>query len=192
MTKTAAIVLAAGEGRRLGGVAKAALRLPTGVTFLDKIVAVAREAGVGRIVVVAGEPHLAVTRAAAEVADVDRIAVNPDPSRGMASSVEVGIEQVGDVDAALIWPVDHPGVRVDTIRQLLARIAREGLVMPMYGGRGGHPTLFGAELFGELRACVSQPGGARAVVSRVPKRVIKLPVEDPGVVEDVDEPTDLP
>jgi molybdenum cofactor cytidylyltransferase len=90
-------------------------------------------------------------------------------------------------DVALAWPVDHPRVTVATVRAVIASAGRDRIVVPCHGGRGGHPTAFGADTFAELAAAAR----ARDVVAADPARVVRLAVDDPGVVRDVDVPEDL-
>jgi CTP:molybdopterin cytidylyltransferase MocA len=180
----AAIILAAGAGRRLGGVAKAALVRRDGRTFLAAVLDAARAAGARPIVVVA-EPHGAAVAALAGDAPV---VWNLAPERGMIGSLACGIAAAGAADVALAWPVDHADVAAATVRAVLAAADRDRIVVPVHAGRGGHPTAFGAAVFAELAAAAT----ARAVVAADPRRVVRLPVDDPGVVRDVDLPEDLP
>ena len=188
----AAVVLAAGEGRRLGGVAKALL--PAGDrTFLAGIVATLAAAGVApeRVIVVVGAPFGEAV--AAEAARLGARAVeNPAPARGMASSVAVGFGALGDgADVALLWPVDHPGVSADTVARLLAAAADADVVVPRHAGRGGHPAAVGRAVWPALAAAADRPGGARDVLRDPEWRRRDLAVDDPGVVRDVDERADL-
>jgi molybdenum cofactor cytidylyltransferase len=188
----AAVILAAGAGRRLGTVAKATLELVPGTSFLSAIASrVARESAV----VVVGEPHRAAVEAEAASLGL-AVALNPDPSRGMASSVEVGFNHVisrcADAVAALLWPVDHPWVGSSAIDSLVDRARVDRIVVPTTGGRGGHPTLFGRDLWPELARCASEPDGARTVVRADPARVDRVAVDDEAVARDVDVPEDLP
>jgi molybdenum cofactor cytidylyltransferase len=112
---------------------------------------------------------------------------NPAPERGMIGSLVAGLAAAGAADVALAWPVDHPRVRPATVAAVLGAAGRDRIVVPCFGGRGGHPTAFGAALFRELAAAAS----ARAVVAADPRRVVRLDVDDPGVVRDVDTPADL-
>jgi molybdenum cofactor cytidylyltransferase len=184
VAETAVVVLAAGRGERLGGQAKAALRLPDRRSFVAAVVAAARSGGAGRVVVVAAAPYLDATRAAADAAGVDAVVVNDAPERGMASSFARGLEVVAECDAVLCWPVDHPTVRAQTVTDVLAVPAP--VVVPVFAGRGGHPTLFRREVFAACRAAVHAPDGLRAVLRQVGDRVVRLAVDDPGVIRDID------
>jgi CTP:molybdopterin cytidylyltransferase MocA len=183
-----AVVLAAGAGTRLGGVAKALLRAGDD-TYLARIVRVARAVGVREIVVVVGPPFGDAVRAAVPG---DAIVVdNPAPERGMASSVALGFAAIAqtEVDAAWLWPVDHPLVEIETLQQLAGALDGHTVARPRFAGRGGHPPLVGRALFAALAACTDAPGGARDVLARAD--VVAVAVDDAGVVRDVDTPADL-
>jgi len=187
------LVVAAGAGRRLGGVAKATLRLGE-ATFLETIANAASEAGAEVALVVVAEPHQRESVAEAQRLGLATV-VNPEPERGMASSVAVGFDYLsahhGECDAALLWPVDHPRVAVETVRSVVQQSGRERIVVPRYRGRGGHPTSFGRASWAELVRCADADDGARSVVRSEPGRVLGIDVDDIGVRADVDRPEQL-
>lgn len=185
-----AVILAAGRGARLGGAAKALLLVGGGETFLARVVRTAAAAGAGDCVVVVGPPYGAEVAAAARALGA-RVVENARPERGMASSVALGFEAATG-DGALLWPVDHARVAEATVRAVVAAGTRDNVAVPVRAGRGGHPTWFGAAVWPELVACAGAPDGARGVVRRDPARVVRLEVDDAGVIADVDEPGDLP
>lgn len=61
--------------------------------------------------------------------------------------------------------------------------------LPRPAGRHGHPVLFGRALFDELRRA-DPDVGARAVVRAEPGRVLDVEIDAPGVLRDVDWPSD--
>ena len=175
-----AIVLAAGSSSRMGR-SKAMLTMgPRGRTFVDAITQTLGAAGVAavRVVVAPGLEPLPPGGV-----------MNPDPSAGMLSSVQCGLRAFPeDVDAVLVWPVDHPLVERDTVVAMIAAFRREKapIVVPTHEGRRGHPVLFAACLIPELLA--ADPSyGARAVVHAHDDR-LELAVADPGVIADIDTP----
>ncbi len=194
MIATGAVILAAGAGSRLGGVAKALLRY-RGNSYLETIAATARAVGLVDAVVVVGAPFGHGVAAHAWQLGL-RVRVNPAPERGMASSVALGFAAIanGPAAAAWLWPVDHPAVTEATLRRLIDGFAREAataihVVQPRHRGAGGHPPLIGRALWPALAACAHAAEGARGVLRAARPAVVD--VDDPGVVRDIDTPADL-
>jgi len=191
-----AVVLAAGAGTRLGGVAKALLRRASDLgprasarTFLETIVETAREVGTEELVVVVGPPHGEQVAAHARELGA-RVVDNPAPERGMASSVALGFAALAASDAAWLWPVDHPDVAPATLRALVAALAAHDAARPVVAGaRRGHPPLVARALWPRLAACADLAGGARAVLAGAD--VIDVTVADVGCVRDIDTRADL-
>jgi molybdenum cofactor cytidylyltransferase len=191
------VILAAGRGERLGGVAKALFTGRDGRPFLTAIADAAADAGVGPALVVVGPPFRdAVAEEAVQLGMT--VVDNPRPQRGMASSVAVGFARAlaaSTADGALLWPVDHAGVAAATVRLIVDEAARQDtaqrIVVPTYQGRGGHPTFFGRAIWPELSACGAATDGARSVVRRDAARVTRIAVADMGVVADVDQPEEV-
>jgi len=187
----AAVILAAGAGQRLGGVAKALLPHPAG-SYLAAIAATARAVGLIDAVVVVGAPFGDEVAAHARQLGL-RLRVNPAPERGMASSVALGFAAIagGPAAAAWLWPVDHPAVTAGTLRRLIGALDEAGgaeVARPCHRGRGGHPPLIARAVWPALAACADQAAGARAVLRAA--RVVAIEVDDPAVIHDVDTPAD--
>lgn len=172
-----AVVLAAGASSR-AGFPKALARFE-GEPFVVRIARTLTEGGASAVVVVVGPPHETAIRAALGAV---RCATNPDPGRGMRSSLGVGLEALGDVDAALIALVDQPRVRPETLRALIA-VRGAPLVRPRHAGRRGHPFLVRRELFALLRDAPAELS-ARDVLRDA--AAIDVDVVDAGVVDRLD------
>ena len=185
----AAVIVAAGAGSRLGGVAKALLP-HRGKTYLETIATTARAVGLVDAVVIAGEPFRQEVAAHARLLGL-RVRINAAPERGMASSIALGFAAIanGPAAAAWLWPVDHPAVTAATLHQLIAALGDADVAQPRHGGRGGHPPLIRRVLWPQLAACGDHPEGARGVLRAA--RVVVVDVDDPGVVRDVDTSADF-
>jgi CTP:molybdopterin cytidylyltransferase MocA len=179
----AAVVLAAGASSRMGE-PKALLTRSDGKRYVDAIAATARAAGCGHVVVVVGPPHGDAIRAQTGEAT----AWNPDPARGMLSSVQAGIAALpSHAEAALVWPVDIPFVRVDSVRAL---VVHDGtIVVPVHNARGGHPLRVARAHFAEI-ATLDPARGLKALLDAHRGEVVRLFVDDAGVLVDVDTPDD--
>ena len=195
MTAAVAVVPAAGRSRRMG---RPKLLLPYGgSTVVGSLVSALVAGGVGEVVlVVASDRGLLARWGRAEGLTV---AVNPDPTRGMLSSVRAGIAALGGAAALaarraplLIAPGDLPALRPATVATLLRRSAAAGapLAVPVHQGRRGHPLVISPRLVAEIEA-LDPAVGLRQLLDRHPDDLLGVEVDDPGVVYDVDTPEDF-
>ncbi|HEY3173426.1 MAG TPA: nucleotidyltransferase family protein [Thermoanaerobaculia bacterium] len=182
--KLGAVVPAAGLSRRMG---REKILLPFGSsTMLETVLARLAQANISRTVVVL-RPDLPAAEAAARAGGAD-VVVNPHPEDEMLVSIRLGIERIaGTVDAVFVWPADHPAVSADTLQRLAAAASREIAVLPIYEGRRGHPALVGAELLAGV-AEIPPNEGLRWLWRDRADAVRELAVDDPGVVENLDDP----
>ena len=183
-----AIVLAAGEGRRMGG-PKALLRL-YGETFLARACRILARPGVASIVAVLGAEAERVRADAGLPADVT-VVVNERWREGMLSSVWRGLDaaEAAAAEAVLLHPVDHPLVQATTVDRVVETLAASAAIaVPTWDGHRGHPGGYSRSVFVELRAAALDRG-ARAVLAAHPSRVVHVP-GDPGCVAGVDTAAD--
>ena len=164
-----------------------ALMEVAGKTFLQRVVDILLDGGCSQVFVVV--PHdLEIENEARSTHAM--VLVNADPGEGPITSLRLALQQLNSkVEGILYLPVDHPLVQVDTINKLV-RIATESespLVIPTYLGNRGHPSFFRASLFEELNDFELE-GGARTVVHRHLANASLIPVNDPGVMADIDTP----
>lgn len=198
-----ALILAAGRGERLGGVAKALLTSGDR-TFLQTVAATAADAGIASLLVVVAEPYGAAV--AAHAAEGEHAVVwNPAPERGMASSIAIGFATLlqrqpaavaPDRSGCWLWPVDHAWVQASTLRALRAVAIADAtceVVIPTYAGdvhaRGGHPIWIARSAWPAMVGCVDHPHGARSVIAAL--RTRRVMCDDSGVLRDCDQPEDL-
>jgi CTP:molybdopterin cytidylyltransferase MocA len=176
----AAIILAAGESRRMGR-PKALLPFRGG-TFLSVL---AETLGVycSPVYAVFGfDARQLMARAPASVIAVE----NPDYQRGMLTSLQAGLRAFGDLpDRVLFTLVDHPSIKSETVRELLQ--ADAPLVMPRYAGKRGHPVIVGREIAREI---LSEPAESKLndVMDRHAAAIHYVDVDDAGVRDDIDDP----
>jgi molybdenum cofactor cytidylyltransferase len=136
-----AIVLAAGSSKRLGR-PKALVEIED-TTALERILGVLSKCGVRGGVVVAGE-HLPAMKSRIDPAPL-QFALNPSPEAGRMGSVIIGIASTDPDTDVLLWPVDRPMARIDTVQGILSARAQEPgddvIIVPEYDGHTGHPIL---------------------------------------------------
>ncbi len=180
----AVVIIGAGAGTRFGG-PKAEARLEDGRRFLDAIVEIAQSAGL--------DPIVAVLPPGVTAPAGVRVIANPKPESEQIVSARMGLAQLTNspVSAALLWPVDHPFVSLESVLAILdaARRTQAHIVIPTFEGRRGHPGWFHRETWRELATI--KDGGARAVIHADPSRVREVAVRDRGILRDIDTRGDL-
>lgn len=183
---TVALLPGAGASRRMG---RPKLLLPyRDGTLVGAVVEALRGGGVAKIVLVTspGDEDL---RAWAREAGV-LTAVNPDPGRGMLSSIREGIAALGEIrEILLVSPADLPALRPETVAALVRRMEETGapLGVPVYGGKRGHPLAIAPALIPEIDT-LDPDVGLRQLRDRHEDGLLEMEVEDSGVVVDVDTP----
>lgn len=161
--RIAAIILAAGAGRRLGG--RKPLAPCAGKTLLARAVAAGRNAGLDCTMAVFGEVDAEYLEAATEAGLA--FTVNADWRDGMGTSIAAGVASLpGDCDAVLVQTVDQALVDGDGLRTLVDawRRAPESIVAARYAGATGVPALFPRRCFQALRA-LGGDRGARGIIA---------------------------
>ncbi len=186
--RVVAVVLAAGEGRRMGENKMLADfdGRPMLVVTVENIMA----SGVDEVVVVTGHE-----RGKVEAALTDhkiRIVHNPNYATGMASSLRVGVEAAATADAAVVCLGDMPRVSGAVIDKLIAGfnpVEHRSIVVPTHKGQFGNPVLWGAEHFARLTS-LSGDKGARMLIGDLKSEATEVEA-DAGVLLDADTPEAL-
>jgi molybdenum cofactor cytidylyltransferase len=189
------ILLAAGRGRRFdpAGVHSKLLQLLPGGQAVAAASARALLAAVPSVIAVV-RPDDAAT------ADLLRglgceVIVCDTAQDGMAASLVCGIGQARDAQGWLVALADMPFVRAETMKalaQVVGRAAAQGeaaaIAAPLHEGRRGNPVAFGRAHLPALLA-LSGDQGARSILKNNP--VNELAVNDPGILLDIDTPSDI-
>lgn len=174
----AAIILAAGSSSRMGQ-PKSELTY-AGETFLSRLVRL-----FGRVCA-----DVIVVHSRPAAIDGARVVINPDPTRGMFSSLQCGMAAVAAEAAGVAFtPVDYPAIRESTVEFLIRHWHGESLRIPRYNGRRGHPVVMRMDVAREILA---MPASSRAsdIVHAHEGDIVYVDVDDPGIVRDVDTPAD--
>jgi molybdenum cofactor cytidylyltransferase len=179
---TAAVILAAGESRRMG--TPKPLLDYRGETFADRLIGLL-SARCSPVIVVLGA---ASDRVRAGILRSASFVVNSEYALGQTSSMQCGLRALpADVSDVLFTLADHPAVTAQTIDAVLAAPAAP-VCVPRYQGKRGHPIRFSRALAAEFLA-LPPSGAARDVVRAHAFETVFLDLEDPGTVTDVDDPS---
>jgi CTP:molybdopterin cytidylyltransferase MocA len=180
--RVVAVVLAAGAGSRFGG--RKLLATIEGRPVLQHVLDRVAAAGVDRVIVVLGHDARELQAAIEWRAEV-RV-LNPEPERGLASSLRVGMAALpGDAEAALIVLGDQPRVAPDVIGALLAAgvDAERPITVPVYADdRGRNPVLLGRAAFALVEAAEGDRG-LGPVLAAHPELVREVRVDAPAAGE---------
>ena len=183
-----AVVLAAGQSRRMGETNKLLLEIE-GKPMLRWAVEAILGSQAGPCVVVTGHDREAVEAAVAGAA-VEPVH-NPDFALGLSTSLLTGLAKLPpELDGALVLLGDMPRVTVKVIDQLIAAfnpLEGRAICIPTWQGERGNPVLLAKRFFDEIGE-VTGDIGARQIVKSYPELVAEVPVASDGVLVDVDTP----
>jgi CTP:molybdopterin cytidylyltransferase MocA len=185
--KVAGVLLAAGEGRRMGR-PKALVRLD-GELLVERGVRLLADGGC--------EPVLVVLGAAEVPADLGgaRVVHNPDWASGMGSSLRAGLRALGpDVGAAVVALVDQPLIGPEAVRRLVSawRADAPEAVVATYEGQPRNPVLLDRRAWERAMAGAVGDQGARAFLrDAYDARIVEVPCDGTGSPADLDTPEEL-
>ncbi len=182
----AGLILAGGASRRMG-TPKALLQIGA-ETFIDHLVGLF-DPVVSPVIVVLGHDSELVRRGMVSRSPVTFV-VNPQPERGMLSSLQCGLREVPSLaDAVMFSPVDYPNCQGTTIIRIAAEFRTHAceVVIPICRGVKGHPVCISRRVAEELLT-TPLTGQARDVIRQHIGTTVFVEVDDPGITNDVDTP----
>lgn len=176
--RIAGLVLAAGEGRRLGR-PKALVELD-GERLVDRAVRVLHEGGCDRVLVVAGAAPLEV--------DGAEVVHNADWPTGMGSSLRAGLAALpADADAVVVSLVDQPGIGREVVARLIAAAYGDArIAVATYDGAPRNPVLLTRDTWSEAAAVATGDVGARGFLAAAGGSVTAVECGDVGRPDDID------
>jgi CTP:molybdopterin cytidylyltransferase MocA len=179
----AGLLLAAGEGRRLGR--PKALVSIGGMTLVERGVELLRNGGTDPVVVVTG----AVTVSLPGVVTV----YNPDWRTGMGSSLRTGLATLpADSAAVVVALVDQPLIGAETVGRLVsAFLDKPGLIAAGYHGKRRNPVLIPRRYWTDVAAAAEADLGARGFLQAHDGLVTVVECGDIGRPDDLDTEEDL-
>jgi molybdenum cofactor cytidylyltransferase len=187
MPRAVAVVPAAGRSERFGGMKL--LADVAGEPLLNRTLRCLLEASVDTVIVAVAP------QAALDAVDLlhdprVRTVVNPDPSRGMFSSIQTGLAAC-DGDPILVLPADMPFVGSATVAAVIDACRRgRSPVVATYQGTRGHPIALPRGLRGALLRA-DPDRSLKEALAELQVTLREIDVDDPGVIRDVDTREDL-
>lgn len=189
--RIAALVLAAGQSRRMGKRNKLLAKVE-GKTMVRRAAEAALASQAASVVLVTGHERAGVEAA---LQDLELTCVhNPDYTQGLSTSLHRGLAALSaDIDGALIMLADMPRIDSAMLDRLIAAFnPAEGraICLPTHQGKRGNPVLFARRFFAEMQA-VSGDVGARHLLGEYPELVCEVAMDDEAVLTDIDTPEAL-
>ncbi len=195
--RLAVLLLAAGEGSRLGSYPKALL-CKDGLSLMKHLSKAIEGFNPVECVVVTGFHGEAIE---AELAKINTTVTysmkavrNITPEKGQASSVRLGLEScLGEFDVLLVALSDQPRVGREEVQELLDEYAQrktgQEVILPMVNGQRGNPVLFSKQA---VLATLARPGMVcRTYMDSHPQNVRMMETNNQAFILDVDTPEDI-
>jgi molybdenum cofactor cytidylyltransferase len=183
-----AIVLAAGESKRMGALKQL---MPVGrSTLLEKTVDNLLNSSADETIVVVGHRAQEITGAIAP--RPVKIAPNPNYQQGMSTSIIAGLKKIDPQSQAVMLALgDQPLVESQTINQLIDAFNHhdKGITVPTHRGKRGNPVIFAIKYKQELLKLKGDIGG-REIIKAHPDDVLEVPVDSESVLSDIDTKDD--
>jgi CTP:molybdopterin cytidylyltransferase MocA len=195
--RLAILLLAAGEGCRLGGFPKALLK-KEGESLLSRFLQSIQKFNLVETLVVTGfyadAIEVEINSIRQKTDNSIAIIKNPNPEEGQSSSVRLGLESLkSDYDVLLVALCDQPNIGVSEIEALLEQFNQAGfnreIVLPMVDGSRGNPVLFSKKVIEEILAT---PGMVcRPFMDKHPELVKLFETNNQAYLLDVDTQADI-
>lgn len=190
--KVGAVLLAAGEGSRLGRIPKCLMRLQD-EPLISRHLTALRHCGIDEVIVVTGYYYADIETVARDFPVT--VMRNPHPEVGQQSSVRLGLEALGEgFDLVMVVLADQPLLGGEALSELIAaykhRATGTCIVYPEVKGQRGNPVLFSGQLITELLAS-HQTLNVRQFIDHNPALVHVHLTDNDQFILDIDTPDDV-
>lgn len=189
--RIAALILAAGQSRRMGGDNKL-LQEVYGRPLLANALDAAERSRAEPVVVVTGHQREEIEALLADSAV--GVVHNPDYADGLSTSLKTGLAALpADIDGVVVLLGDMPGIDTSVIDRLIDAFDPAGgaaICVPSWQGKRGNPVLLARRFFPEIRE-IAGDVGAKPILAEYPDQIREVEMEDAAVLTDLDTPEAL-
>ena len=186
INKVSAIILAAGQSRRMGKENKLLMKIDD-CPMVEHVVKILNKSCLDKIIVVTGfeSEQIKSTLNGYDVMFID----NPDYEQGLSTSLVAGLRSVDEkADAVIICLGDMPMITNTGIKQLVDEFNPEGgreICVPTYQGKRGNPILWSRRFINEMMQLEGDVG-AKHLLFSYDDVVHEVSMQDSGVLLDFD------
>jgi molybdenum cofactor cytidylyltransferase len=193
--RIAALILAAGQSRRMGAENKL-LAVVDGKPMVAHVVSQVMAAGLDPVLVVTGHQRKPVQAALAGLPLM--FVHNPEYAAGLSTSLRRGLAALPeDADGVMVCLGDMPRVSAAVLARLAAAfdpLEGRAICVPTWQGKRGNPVLLARRFVPEMQE-IAGDIGARALLGDYPELVCEVAMDETGsgdgVLLDVDTPAAL-
>jgi len=186
-----ALLLAAGQSRRMGGPNKLLAELD-GVPMVAHVARRLLASRARPIIAVLGNQADAVDAALGKL-PVERVR-NPEFAGGLSTSLKRGITALpSDLDGVIVCLGDMPlisGRHLDRLIAAFNPLEGRAIVVPTRRGKRGNPVLWSSRFFPEMAALAGDVG-AKHLIGEHAELVAEVEMDDDAVLVDIDTPEAL-
>ena len=183
------IIIAGGNSYRMG-YPKLWLKDDNGISFLSTICNTYKRCGFADIIVVINE-KFTTKEWKNEIALVEgftTIIINSKPENGRLYSLSLGLKAV-KTDSIFIHNVDNPFIEKEVIEQLVKEGNKNGVTIPTYKGKGGHPVIIDTNVKFEITSNYSNYKTLKEVFEHFPKK--RVEVNSDSILSNINTPEQL-
>ena len=183
-----AIILAAGESVRMG-TPKMLLQFG-GCTIIEKVLDNTRNSSINDYIVVVGAFNREIISASGE--KESRFSYNDRYKSGMLTSVQCGIMAIrGKCDGAMIILGDQPMTGTGVINKVADcyRNNRNGIIIPVYKGKRGHPVVIDKKYWNTIDK-LDPDKGLKSLMEIFQEDILEADIDDQVILRDIDTPED--
>jgi molybdenum cofactor cytidylyltransferase len=188
----AGIILAAGEGKRIG---QHKLMLPLGTkTVIDWVLEAVVKSKLGKIILVVQPDDNKITKRGTKYKYRVTVVSNPDYKDGMSTSLQkalVELDNQKNIDGFCVMLGDQPFINSNIINLLIKAFQKgnKEIIVPYYQGKSGNPVLFDIAWKEDFMKITGDMGG-RLLIRAYPDKVKKVAMKDNAILFDIDKEED--
>ena len=184
-----AILLAAGESRRMNGENKLTKKI-RGKPLIKYSVKNIVESSVDEIIIIIGHKANDIKNSINEDKKI-KFFFNNDYKTGMASSIKTGLNNLSEkTQAFFICLGDMPMINKDIYNQLIKQLKNKDIIVPTYKNQQGNPVLFSISMK-DIIMNIEGDAGAKKILENNKDKVFELEINNQGILKNYNTPNNF-